>query len=359
MAEFDINDIASIGSVRDVPPHMLPPEAWTLALNMRYVDEGLEALEGWAQVFGTPLFPPHFSMPVAAPAQNYWLYTSLDHAAAYDGTTHADITRLSGIYTANGSWEWNGTMLGGIAIVNNGNDAPQYWPTATLATKLANLPNFSGYTSVLPVSPVTTHVVRAKVIRAFGPFLIAIYITDNGVTYPHRLRWSHPADPGGVPISWDVTDPTKDTGELDLPDVASGVLLDALPLGSNMYLYKEASIWKMRFVGGQQIFDIGQAAWIATLGLLAPRCVCLTGDGQKHVLATQDDIIWHNGNTIQSILSRKQRRRLQNDMDTNNFHRSFMFANPFNNEVWFCYPSQGNIEPDRALIMNSKIFRGR
>ena len=39
----------------------------------------------------------------------------------------------------------------------------------------------------------------------------------------------------------DVTDPTKDTGELNLPDVASGVLLNALPLGSNMYLYKEAS----------------------------------------------------------------------------------------------------------------------
>ena len=35
-------------------------------------------------------------------------------------------------------------------------------------------------------------------------------------------------------------------------------------------------------------------------------------------------IIIYNGNTYVDF-SRKQRRRLQNDMDTNNFHRSFMF----------------------------------
>lgn len=359
MPEFEVNDIGSIGSVRDVPGYLLPPEAWTIALNVRYIDEGLEALGGWVQVFNDPtppIIPPHFHMSVAGSAVNFWLYTSLNAAAAYDGVTHANVTRtVGGPYTTVDSYQWNGTMLGGIAVVNNGLDTPQHWPTANIVTKLADLPNFSGYTAVVPV---LAHTVRARVIRAFGPFLVAIHITDNSVVFPHRIRWSHPADPGSVPISWDPSDPSKDTGELDLPDVASGVLVDALPLGSNMYLYKESSVWRMRYVGGQQIFDVGQAAWIATTGLLAPRCVCVTGDGQKHVWASQDDIMWHNGNTVQSILTKRQRRRLQDEIDTNNFFQSFMFANPFKNEVWFCYPQSGSQYPDRALIMNYKTAGG-
>jgi hypothetical protein len=353
VAEFDINDIASIGSVRDVPGYLLPPEAWSVALNMRYRDEGLEALMGWAQVFGTPLHTspdgsPHFHMSVANPTQNLWLYTSLKKAAAYDGVNHADVTRsVGGDYTAVDTYQWNGTMLGGIAIVNNGNDVPQSWPTATLATRLVNLPNW-------PAN------LRAKVIRAFGPFLVAINITEASVTFPHRVRWSHPADPGSVPSSWDVTNPAVDAGELDLPDVDSGTLVDMLPLGSNMYLYKESAIWRMRYVGGQQIFDVGQAAWLTTSGLLGPRCVCVTGDGQKHVFATQDDIMWHNGNTVQSILNKRQRTRLQNEIDTNFFFKSFMFANPFNNEVWFCYPAAGSADSDpfKALILNYKTAGG-
>ena len=337
---FDINDIASIGAVKDVPSYMIPSEAWTTALNMRYSDQAMESLDGWEQVFGTPLYPPHFLMSVASPSINFWLYTSLNKAVAFDGTTHTDVTRASGgDYTTSDTLQWNGTIISGIAIVNNGVDVPQYWATASPATKLANLSNWDAN-------------VRAKVIRSFGPFLVAINLTIGGTQLPHRIRWSHPADPGSVPISWDVTDPTRDAGEIDFPDVQSGLLTDLLPLGPTMFVYKELSIWKMRFVGGQSVFDFGQSAWLNTAGLLGPRCVCLTGDGTKHVLATQDDILWHDGNTVKSILNLRQRKRLQDEIDQSNFGQSFIFANPSRNEIWFCYPQQGSTYPDKALIMN-------
>lgn len=343
---FDINDIASIGSVRDIPSFMLPPEAWTVVLNARYADDAMQFLDGWTPALGTPLFPPHFLMSIATPAIDYWLYTSLTNAAVYDGITHTDITRaVGGAYTTSDSWQWNGTILAGIAILNNGVDVPQAWLTSTPATKLVDLPNWDPN-------------VRAKVIRAFGPFLVAISITVGGTQFPHRVRWSHPADPGSVPVSWDVTDPTRDAGEVDFPDVQAGLLNDALPLGSTMFIYKESSVWKMRFVGGSTIFDFGQTAWLNTAGLLSPRCVCLTGDGLKHVLATQDDIIWHDGNTVKSILNKRQRQRLQNEIDTSNFGQSFIFANPFKNEVWFCYPGSGQQYPDRAIIMNYRAAGG-
>lgn len=363
--EFDINDVAQVGSVADVPGYMLPPEAWTLALNMRYSDQGIQALDGWATTFDSPAGPtiePHFTFPVVTTTQVLWPYVSLTAAAMWDGATHSDITRTTGgPYTTSDTYQWNGTMLGEVLILNNGIDQPQVWfpPYATI--RLQNLPNFSGFTMANPPNPPGTPVTinrTAKVIRAFGSFLIAVDITENAVNHPHRVLWSHPANPGDIPPSWDVSDTTRDAGSIDLPDVAAGILMDLLPLGSTMFVYKEASIWKMRFVGGQSIFDFGQSSWITTAGLLGQRCACVTGDGTKHVLATQDDIIWHNGNNVQSILNNRQRRRLQNEIDTTNFYQSFIFANPFNNEVWFCYPSNGNLYPNKALIMNYKTAGG-
>jgi len=283
---------------------------------------------------------PHFIFPVVTQSSIFWVYTSLTKAFVFDGTSHFDITRaVGGDYTANTTADWNGTLLGGILILNNGSDVPQFWAVASPTQKLANLTNWP-----------TTH--RAKVVRAFGPHLVAINITISGTIFPHRVLWSHPADPGSVPSSWDVTDTTKDTGHKELPDVQSGVLLDALPLGSTMFLYKESSVWKMRFIGGRFIFDFGESAWLSTIGLLAPRCVCLTGDGVRHVFASQDDILWHNGNNVESILNQRQKKRLFNEIDTVNYTNSFIFANPNNSEIWFCYPTDGAEQPTRALIMN-------
>jgi hypothetical protein len=343
MPDIEINDAGVLGSIADTPAHLLPPEAWTLALNMHVVDRGMEKLLGEEQIFGTPGVAPHFLMPVQTAVATFWLYTSLTKAFGYDGTTHTDITRGGGgganDYTASNTRDWNGTLLGGVPIINNGADIPQFWSPVALGTDLQNLTNWPG-------------TLRAKIVRAFGPFLMAFRCTKSGTAFPHMVKWSHPADPGSVPSSWDETDATKDTGEVDLADVQAGLIQDALPLGDTMYIYKEGSVWKCRFIGGRSIFDFGKAAWLPTIGLLAPRCVAITGDGTKHVWATQDDIMWHNGNRVQSILNERQRKRLFNEIDTINFENCFMFANPFNTEMYFCYPSSGQTNPDKALIMN-------
>lgn len=341
MAEpVEINDVGTIGVITDTKPWMLPPEAWSFGTNMRFVDGDLEKLLGWEQVFGTPNIAPHFAIAVRTAAATFWLYTSLTKATAFDGSTHTDVTRtVGGDYTASQTREWNGTLLAGIPIVNNGIDVPQYWPTVALATKLANLTNW----------PAT---LRAKVIRAFGPFLMAIGISKAGVPAPHMVKWSHPADPGTLPNSWDETDVTKDAGETELPDVDAGILLDALPLSETMYFYKESSVWKGRFVGGRAIFDFGKGAWLTTTGILAPRCVCVTGDGTRQVWASQDDILWHDGNRVKSLLSERRRKELFESIDTANYLNCFMFTNPLKGEVWFCYPSSGQTNPNKAFIFN-------
>jgi hypothetical protein len=343
MAEIDINGVAEIGSIRDVKPYMLPPEAWNLALNMRPSDGRMENMLGWASIFGTPTVAPEFLLPLTSAIQNFWLYVSLTKAYVWDGSVHTNITRQSvGVdvnYSAAAGQDWNGTLLGGIPILNNGSDVPQFWSPQTIATKLQNLTNW----------PST---LRAKIVRSFGPFLVAYNCTKSGTAFPHLVKWSHPADPGTVPGSWDETDTTKDTGETDLTDTAAGVIVDALPLGDTMFIYKQNSIRRQTFIGGRDIFDFGQSPWLPTIGLISPRAVCAISDGARHVWASQDDIMWHNGNSYDSILTHRQRVRLQNEIDASAFNTCFMFDKPLLKEVWFCYPGSGQSFPDRALVMN-------
>jgi len=176
---------------------------------------------------------------------------------------------------------------------------------------------------------------------------MAFNLIDNSVAYPHAVQWSHPADPGSVPISWDITDPARDAGRVDLADVEAGTIQDALPLAGRMYIYKEGSVWRSSFVGGQSIFDF--KPFLETSGILAPRCMTLTGDGQKHMVASQDDILLHNGVNAESVLTRRYKKYLFNQIDTTNYKNSFMFTNPAFNEIMFCYPEQGSVNPTRAL----------
>lgn len=347
MPDVEINDLSTFGQVSDVEDYQLPPEVFTLVDNMRFLNQGVERIFGMTQVFGTPNIAPHFAMTIRNSAgKTFWIYVSLAKASVFDGTSHTNITRQSaGVdvdYTASESREWNGTLLGGVPILNNGIDLPQYWSALSVGTKLANLVNF----------PTT---VRAKVIRSFGPYLLALNVTKSGTNYPHMVKWSHPADPGAVPVSWDETDPTKDAGERELPDATAGVILDGLPLGGRFFIYKESSVWRVSQIGGIYIFDFGTSAFLEGVGLLAADCVTITGDGTRHVFASQDDILVHDGNSVDSILSERMRKSLRNRMDGDNYLNSFMYTDPVREEVVFCFPESGETYPTRALSWNYRI----
>lgn len=350
MPSIDINDVGAVGLIKDQPPHELVPEAWNFLNNVRIVEDSVARLGGYTQVFGTPTVQPHFLVGVASLTGQLWVYTSTSKAYVTDGVTHTNITRSSAgndvNYTAGAGQDWNSTFIGGILILNNGSDVPQYWATSSSAVRLADLTNWPSF-------------LRARVVRSFGPYLMALNITASGVSQPHNVRWSHPADPGTIPSSWDITDPTVDAGSVDLPDIESGIILDGLPLQGRFYVYKENSVWRFRGVGGRFIFE--QDAFLETTGLLCSRALAVTGDGKRHIFASQDDIVLHDGNGMRSLLDKRLKRTLFGAIDVANYRTSFMMIYPLKNEAWFCYPETGNSFPNRAIIynyLNDRITEG-
>ncbi len=342
MPAVEIHNLGKFGVISDLPSHAIPPEAWSDALNVRFTKRGVQRITGHVQALGNTTQGPEFLLNVIDVGNSFWIYTSLTDAFVEESATHTEITRVSGDYTGTAGRAWNGTLLGGIPILNNGTDLPQVWLTFTVGTPLVDLANFAGPSAVS---------LRAAVIRAFGPYLVALNVTENGVKFPQTLQWSHKADPGTIPSSWDYTDPAVDAGRIQLTDTKGGDILDARLLGDELIIYKEYSTHALRLVGGNAIF--APRLLLSTAGLLAPRCVAPYMEGQRHFVVTSDDIIIHAGTReSRSIAINRVRNTIFNEIDPTNFANSHAFDNRLARECWFAYPTVGNEFPNKAAIWN-------
>lgn len=340
-----IFNLGVAGVVRDQPAHTLPPEVWSNGQNVRFAKRGVHNSPGDQNVFDPPTVVPHFLLPVPTDTVTYWLYASLAKVYMYEGGVHSNITRQTASvdvdYTATAGQQWNGTLLAATPVLNNGIDVPQYWADYLATTKLAALPNWPS-------------ALRAKVMRSFGRYLLAINLTDSGVTYPHALQWSSPADPGSVPTSWDFTDPAEDAGRIELTDAAGGALREALMLGNVMALYKANSTHILRYVGGEDIF--APELILTNSGILSARCVAAMKQGTAHFVVTESDVISHVGQkTAESLIDDKNREWLFANLDTINYGKSFAFEYPQRSEVWFCFPLSGADVVTTAAIYNYRL----
>lgn len=324
-----------IGVIKDKPAYSIPLNAWSDAVNVRFNDGYAEKSLGHSAPFGTPSIAPYFLLPLQTPTLQYWIYAGLTAIYLTEGTTHTDITRSSGAYNATADGNWTGGILGGVPVVTSGFDIPQALFPVSPSNSLIDLPNWPDNTFCGTIKP-------------FKNFLIALNMSENGQSYPYVVRWSHPADPGSLPTTWDYTDTTNDAGRVPLSE-GGGHILDGGSLRDTFIIYRESSTYSMRFIGGRFIFETRQI--FPSSGIFAKRCFA-EFDG-KHCVLTNNDLIVHDGVTIQSVLDSRYRDTLFTELSgaTNN-KRTYLAENYSKNEIWVCYPTGSDSFPTKALIWN-------
>lgn len=339
MAIVRIPQVGAIGVNRDLSAHELPPNAWTDASNVRFLDGMAYQFYGHGEVYNSPSVAPQHILPCNVAGARYWIYTSAAKTYAVTITAgsavHTDITHATprtGVVN-----QWTSTLLSGIPILNVGDTSkvPMSWDLNT-ANKFVDLANW----------PASTY---CKSLRAFKNYLVALNVTKGSTNYPYMVKWSHPADPGAVPSSWDQTDATKDAGETDLAE-GYDPIIDGLQLRDSFIIYKEASIWRMDFTGGPYVFRFSKV--LGTSGALNRNCI-VEADGY-HCVFSGSDILVHDGQTATSVLDKATRRYLFQNIDVDNAGLCFAFKNPFFNEIFFCYPAIGSTSCDRAMVWNHK-----
>jgi hypothetical protein len=348
-----VDNLGAAGLIKDIYNQDTPPEAWTALRNARMGQQGAEKFLGHSKALGTDVagwaVSPYwlFYVPVAG-GSGFWVNAGQQKVyarLAISPYTETDISRtVGGNYAATESQKWNGCVFGGIAVFNNGVDEPQYWvpSAANDCTALSAAAGAAPWTAA--------H--RVANLRSFGRFLVGIDCTIGGVRYPQAVRWSHPADPGALPTSWDYTAATSKAGLYPLSD-ATGILVEQRIIRDVNMLYTTDQVWQMRFVGGADV--MGFSPIFHEQGILGPNCMArYKKDTEMHIVLGGDDIYVHNGQSASSILEPKLRRWFFQQLDPNYYARSFVVANPAYNEVWVCIPENGAEQPSLALVFNWK-----
>lgn len=318
----------------DTLPQELSINGWSAGTNVRFVNGAVERVLGHSAVFTTPSVTPYWITPYTTATARFWVHAGLGKVFADDGVTKTDITPASD-FTGAIDDRWTGGSIGGVLVVNNGVELPHYWG-GDIALNLAPVPGWGATW-------------KCKFFRVFKTYLMAGYITKGAVKYPHMIKWCHPVQPGAITAAgdWDEADPTRDAGERDLAETPD-VLVDALPMGDVLIIYKERSMYSAQQSFDDQIFNTRRLP--GDVGLLARGCVVDTPKG--HVVLTAGDLVIHQGQGTTSILEGKWRKRLFQAINSDNAQRCFLTTNPKKSEVWVCYPAVGEATCTQALIWN-------
>ena len=349
MALIPVNNVGEVGIVKDINPWELPPNVWSDGNNVRAEHGAIMKSPGYAEVMATCPIVPLYITNLNTAADNYWIVagTAKIHVFRDSDDQWYNITRTvsPGDYSATAEENWTSTVIGGVLVMTNGFDDPQFWALDStgepdVTTVMADLSNWTADTECYSM-------------RAFRSFLVALNVTDSSGAsderFTRKVKWSTEAGIQTVPSSWNVSDSTVDAGEYELADTRGGIL-DGLPLRDTFMIYKEDSIYSMTYVGTPFIFSFRQLS--PSVGALTKNCIAEFDGG--HFFFGNGDLYINDGQKVTSILPHKIRDYVFNFIDGAQYKKSFVVADYGNTEMWACFPTAENTsnQCNKAVVWN-------
>lgn len=185
--------------------------------------------------------------------------------------------------------------------------------------------------------------VKAKFIRAFEGFMLIAHTTENGTTYPQKIRWSQYDEYE----EWaNEEDGTGQAGFLTFtgPDW----IMKLQQLKREMIIYRERSIEAMSYIGLPDVFAFRRAE--TGVGLLASKALVDLGD--RHIFVGPDDFYSYNGISLTPIGSSSVTREFFDTMNPAKRDKVIAFYIEEEGEIIFCYSTTDNDVADKALCYN-------
>lgn len=339
-----VRGLGSVGVIRDVDPYDLPPSAWSKAKNVVFQNGAAHrgpAFRTVASSLGAAA--PVFMMGIyQLTGYDQFLYANSDGSLYIrTGGVDTDVSEAGHVDTVNTNYQTTGCILGEVVYVNSPGMIPRYKRPGDADFLLLSAAGWDADW-------------KAKALRPFGDYLVALNITKDEDEFPTTVKWSDIALIGQPPASWDATSPTTTAGETTLTDL-TGPLIDGLMLRDAFMLYSRSEVVTMRFVGGRFIMDFRAA--FKDAGVIAPNCI-VEAQGKHFVFGT-NDIYTHDGLNKQSLVEGSNRDFIFRTLDSDAAHLCFAMHNQRASEVWFCYRSvdgeakwQGTSHCNMAFVFN-------
>lgn len=326
------------GVILDQEPVDVDANYWTEAANMVAKPNRMERARGYAEVFASPIAQPYWLMYAEQLGEPYWFYGGGSNGVVVDrANTHTVI--WPAVTPTQGTGDWSGGLLNGIAIVNAFGAWGRYWYQG-----LGNALDLPGQREILVDGAPTGTFYRYGRMRTHRNHIFGLGVYGDTRDEPDSVHWSDAAPPGAAPQTW-VPTTENEAGDAVLAD-DGGAIVDGKTLRDSFIIYKRDSVWEASYIGGQAVYSFRKV--FANTGVLAPNCVVRVKG--THVVLGNGDIYQHDGQNIKSIVDGKLRRAFFGSINSANQRNSFVVYNEPEEEVWFCAPRTGQVNPDLALV---------
>lgn len=336
MALVEVGSLELGGLVLDRPKFDLPSNVFTNGYNVEFTIKGVTP----SPAFQMPIFdmkgsPLRIDILQILDNRRLAVYlTDTDAYSVYRGK-HVKITRSSGGYSAGDRTKWSGGFFHGYMVYTNGEDVPQAYAPIGATEVFKNLPNW-------PAG------VRVHLMRPYMNFLIGLgyHLTTEQEFDSQTIIWSDVTDPGTLP-TWDITNPASKAGTYALSDTKAAIIA-AEVLTDSLIIYKEDSIYSMRYVGGTYVFAFDKLV----NGYGAASAYSVVSVGNEHFVVGQNELYIFNGMSSTPIGKGYVRDFLFSDWNPSARHNVFCLHREGANQIWVCYPSGSSEYANKALIWN-------
>jgi hypothetical protein len=325
-----IRDLGALGVNTDVDPFDLPPTAFTMALNVNFIDK---------RVVRGPVFRTTGALTNTVPryVMNYVLPNGDPRflIANRDGTVHSFVTPAIGspptiTDVSESSWvasnydsPYTQASLNDVVYLNRPDRVP--WYRLKGGSTFTKLPTNSGngWDSTW----------RAAAFRSIAGVCVALNITKGVTAYPTMVKTSDFMTFGNPASTW-VAATNNSATENVIADLQEP-LVDGLPLRERLIIYTLNETWAMEPRQDSLMFTYRNLFHSA--GLINQNCVAEYNN--RHYVFGNDDIWTHDGYNRKSIAAGRVRSFIYDNMVRSSSSLFFAVHKANVNEIQFYYVS--------------------
>ena len=349
MPILNIREMGSIGVVSDIAPWDLPPAAFSEGINFRLVSGKVQTaggIEAISSLAGMDV--GHITQSTDLLGNSTWLVCGEDAILLFDGNKFVPLTGSSARQIKNrtvvDASKWTSANIGNVTFFNSPDFNPFYWvdTDGTSINDLQLLPWHIGEETWQDVG------MSCNILRSHKNFLFALGMRTPSGQFNDMLHWSHPTEPNGIPFSWRPTiqQPDSIAGSLSLG--RGGAIVGGESLRDSFVIYSEEALNVMDFTG--DALGWRRRAVSETAGLVNPHA--LVEVKGAHLFFTGDDVLSFDGNSMQSLMHNRLRKRLSSNINNDRVNTSWAAHYQTHSEVWFAVPEDGADHPNHAYCFN-------
>ena len=306
MPVLNIRNIGSEGVNSDIEPWDLPPASLTDGINYRLSANKVQSVGGTvpaAPVAGDQL--GHITQSTDFSGNSTWVLCGENSIKLYDGQQYTDIgstvRTMDPRFSNLDATEWSSCRIGQVVFLNHPQLYPIYW--------------VDGQGAVGQAQKLDWHIGdetwddkgnSCRILRAHKNFLWGLGMREGNEEYRDKVWWSHPAEPTGIPFSWRPTSEQQDSiaGWVNLG--RGGSVVGGESLRDSFVIYSEEALNIMDFTG--DALGWRRRSVSSTAGLASKESL-IEVQGQ-HFFISPGDILTFDGNSVQSMMHNRLRKRL-------------------------------------------------